>query len=589
MGGLSLPILRTEIAERDWDEVDIVLITGDAYVDHPSFGTAVIGRVLEAQGYRVAVLSQPDWHGTDDFRRFGRPRLFFGISSGNMDSMINKYTALRKVRNDDAYSEGGRPFKRPDRAAIVYAQRAREAYGGVPVILGGIEASLRRFAHFDYWSDSIRRSILLDAKADLLVYGMGEGQITEIAGRLARGESIHEMRNVRGTIFSPGERDKHEPEDAVTLPSFEEVAAHPASMARATRILYENANPFWARGLVQYHGKRPVIQTPPPLPLSEGEMDAIYELPYTRRPHPLYREPIPAYEAVKHSVTIMRGCFGGCSFCSIALHQGPFIQNRSENAVVREVERMTSNPRFDGTVTDLGGPTANMYGMRGLEGELCKRCTRFSCIYPRFCPNLNADHGRLIELMKRVRNTSGVDRLFIASGIRMDLALVSEAYVRAVAVHHTGGHLKVAPEHVSDQVLKAMRKPGVGVFEAFQRLFLRFSREAGKKQYLVPYLIASHPGTTLDHALELALYLKGHGLRPRQIQDFIPSPMSVATAMYVSGRDPFSEKPLSVPGGEREKRLYRALAHYFKPENREIISTSLRRMGRGAIVRKLLS
>jgi uncharacterized radical SAM protein YgiQ len=580
MNETCLPCTSEEVRARSWDEVDIVLVTGDVYVDHPSFGTAVIGRVLEEAGFRVAVLSQPGWNDSRDFERYGRPRLFFGISSGNMDSMINRYTALKKIRNDDAYSEGGEPFRRPDRAAVVYAQRAREAFRDVPIVLGGIEASLRRFAHYDYWSDRIRRSILLDAKADLLVYGMGESQVAAIAERLAAGEGVAAIRDLRGIMFAPLEREDFVPDHAVPLPSFEEIARDKEAYNIATMLVYEHANPFRAKTLVQYHGNRPVVQLPPPLPLSEEEMDRIYDLPYTRKPHPSYQRPIPAFEMIRNSIAIMRGCFGGCSFCSIALHQGSFVQQRSESSVVREVERCASDPNFDGTITDLGGPTANMYGMKGRDLERCASCNRLSCLFPRHCSNLNTDHDRLIELMKKVRRVRGVNHLFIASGIRMDLANLSERYIREIASHHTSGHLKVAPEHVSPGVLNLMRKPALRTFEDFYRLFSRFSREAGKEQYLVPYLIASHPGTTLERALELALYLKDHGYRPRQIQDFLPSPMSVATAMYYTGKDPISGKAVAVPRGEREKKLYRALVHYFKEENRDLICRSLRRLGK---------
>jgi uncharacterized radical SAM protein YgiQ len=587
MSETCLPCTAEEVRARGWEQVDVVLVTGDAYVDHPSFGTAVIGRVLEEAGFRVAVLSQPCWNDKRDFEQFGKPRLFFGISSGNMDSMINRYTALKKIRNDDAYSEGGEPFKRPDRAAIVYAQRAREAFRDVAIVLGGIEASLRRFAHYDYWSDRIRRSILLDAKADLLVYGMGESQVAAIATRLAAGEDVHTIRDLRGTMFAPLEREHPGPQHEVLLPSFEEIVRDPDAYNRATRLVYEEVNPFRAKPLVQYHGNRPVVQLPPPLPLSEEEINRIYDLPYTRKPHPSYRRPIPAFEMIRNSITIMRGCFGGCSFCSIALHQGSFVQQRSEGSVLREVERIVSDPGFDGTITDLGGPTANIYGMKGLDEEHCARCKRLSCLFPRLCPNLNTDHDRLIELMKKVRRMNGVNHLFVASGIRMDLANLSERYIREIASHHTSGHLKVAPEHVSPGVLNLMRKPSPGTFETFYRLFSRFSREAGKEQYLVPYLIASHPGTTLERALELALYLKDHGYRPRQIQDFLPSPMSVATAMYYTGKDPFSGKAVAVPKGEREKKLYRALVHYFKEENRDLIYRSLRRLGKGEWAKRL--
>jgi len=583
-----LPLTAEELKERGWDYVDVVLITGDAYVDHPSFGTAVIGRTLEKAGFRVAVLSQPDWHSKIAFQTFGRPRLFFGISAGNMDSMVNRYTALRKVRNDDAYSEEGAPFKRPDRSVIVYAQRAREAFSDVAVIIGGVEASLRRFAHFDYWQNRIRRSILLDARADLLVYGMGEYQIIQIANRLAQKVKIDRIRDIRGTLFALREGERAPFEHGLELPSFEEVSENHNRFNRATRLVYEHANPYTGRPLIQYHGKRPVVQLPPPPPLTEREMDRIYNLPFTRKPHPSYTQAIPAYEMIKNSITIMRGCFGGCSFCSIALHQGKFVQSRSAHSVLREAEQLTGDTDFDGTITDLGGPTANMYSMGGVDEKRCKDCSRLSCVYPGICANLDTDHSKLISLMKQVRSVTGVKNLFIASGIRMDLALRDRAYIAEIAQEHTSGHLKVAPEHISKTVLKVMRKPSRRVFEEFRKLFDAYSSQAGKEQYLIPYLIASHPGTTIDSALELALYLRERGYRPRQIQDFLPSPMSLATAIYLTGRDPFTGEEIPVATREAEKRLYRALLHYFKKENREYIRVSLLKLHRGEFVKRLL-
>jgi len=567
-----LPLTAREVKDAGWDSVDIVLVTGDAYIDHPAFGIAVIGRALESEGYRVAILSQPDWRTSHDFKRFGQPNLFFGISSGNMDSMVNKYTALRKVRNDDAYSEGGRAFKRPDRAVIVYAQRAREAYRNVPIILGGVEASLRRLAHYDYWSNSVRRSILLDAKADLLVYGMAERQITEIANRLSKGEKIHDIRNIRGSLFALGEREAENGAQVGTieLPSFEEVRDDPDAFNRATRIVYENTNPYTASSLLQRHAKRAVVQTPVPFPLSQNEIDRIYTFGFSRRPHPSYKKPIPAYEMIKSSVTIMRGCFGGCSFCSIALHQGRFVQSRSPDSVLSELRWLAGSPNFPGTITDLGGPTANMYMMEGKNKKTCRRCTRQSCLYPDICTNLNTDHGPLLALMKAGFNIRGIRNLFVSSGVRMDLALKSKKYIKQLTTRHTCGRLKVAIEHVSDQVLGAMRKPGTGFFEKFSNLFYLYTHKAGKRQYIIPYLIVSHPGTTLESAVQLAVYLKNHGLRPREVQDFLPTPMSIATAMYHTGKDPFTGKKMHVARREREKRLFRALAQYYKPENQAV-------------------
>ena len=586
-----LPMTPDEVRDAGWDGVDVVLVTGDAYVDHPSFGAAVIGRTLQKQGYTVAILSQPDWRSCEDFRTFGKPRLFFGITSGNMDSMINKYTALRKVRNDDAYSEGGEPFRRPDRAAIVYGCRAREAFKDVPVVMGGIESSLRRFAHYDYWSDEIRRSVLLDAKADLLVYGMGERQAVEIARRLSGGEDIRAMRDIPGTMYPLAGSGASPPSpgpNVLYLPAFEEVKSDPEMFSLATKLIIEKAAPYGAastasatapRLLVQTHGKKAVVQVGPPPPLTTGQMDALYELPYTRKPHPRYVRPIPAFTMIRNSVTAMRGCFGGCSFCAIALHQGRDIQSRSPSSIVREMERIASSKGFDGTITDIGGPTANMYMMGGRDRLRCARCTRPSCLYPAVCPNLNTDHGPLIRLLRRARRVRGVKHVFVSSGIRMDLALRSPEYIEEVARHHTGGRMKVAPEHVSERVLNLMKKPGIEVFERFVRLFEKFSPDKGDRS-VVPYIITSHPGTTITEAAELSRYLQKNGYRPREVQDFIPSPMTVSTSMYRTGIDPFSGKRIYVPRGEREKRLFRKLAQYFKPENRHTVARVLAERGR---------
>ena len=582
------PLTPDEMTARGWDYVDVVLVTGDAYVDHPSFGIAVIARVLEKHGFRVAILSQPDWHSKAAFQSFGPPRLFFGISAGNMDSMVNRYTALKKVRNDDAYSEGGAPFKRPDRAVIVYAQRAREAYRDVAIIIGGVEASLRRFAHFDHWQNRIRRSILLDSRADILVYGMAEHQVVTIAKGLAKHKDIGKLRDIRGTLFALREGERPPFEHGVVIPSFKKVSENHDRFNMATRLIYEHTHPFRGQPLIQYHGRRPVVQLPPPHPIGEQEMDAIYDLPFTRKPHPSYTLPIPAYEMIKNSITIMRGCFGGCSFCSIALHQGKFVQSRSKASILREARLIAGDADFDGTITDLGGPTANMYTMKGKDDLLCESCARLSCLHPERCSNLNTDHERLIDLMRQVRRVKGIKNLFIASGIRMDLALEHKAYINEIATHHTSGHLKVAPEHVSKSVLRAMRKPAREVFEEFRNLFDTASSRAGKEQYIIPYFIASHPGTTIDCALELALYLKEKGYRPRQIQDFLPSPMSLATAMYLSGTDPFTGREIPVPRGEGERRLYRTLLHYFKRENREYIRRSLLKLNKARFVDLLL-
>ena len=561
-----LPMFRHELAARGWDEVDVVFVTGDAYVDHPSFAMAILGRVLEAAGFSVGIVSQPDWRKVDDWRRFGRPRLFFAISAGNMDSMINHYTANKKVRNDDAYSPGGRIGLRPDRATLSYCQRAREAYPGVPVIAGGVEASLRRLAHYDYWSDKVRRSILLDSKADLVVYGMGEELILEIARRLDAGQTVKELRDMRGVTYALGASEKP-PADALVLPSFEHVCADKPTFAEATRIIHNETNPYNARRLVQFHDKQAIVCNPPRFPVSERSMDVIYGLPYTRRPHPSYQEPIPAFEMIKDSVTIMRGCFGGCTFCSITTHQGRIIQSRSQQSVLEEIREMGRDPKFKGTVSDVGGPTANMYQMKCTRPEVEAICRRQSCVHPTICKLLGTDHGPLVELMKAARETPGIKKVLVASGIRMDLARRSPEYMQELVRHHVGGHLKVAPEHTDPEVLMKMRKPANDDFEKFAEVFDRESQKAGKKQYIVPYFIASHPASGLDAMIHLAVFLKQNGYRPDQVQDFIPAPFDVATAMYYTGIDPFTKKPVYVAQHLRDRKLQRALMQFFKPEN----------------------
>ncbi len=555
-----------EAKARGWDELDIVFITGDAYIDHPSFAMAILGRVLEAAGFRVGIVSQPDWQKVDDWRRFGRPRLFFGISAGNMDSMINHYTANKKVRNADAYSPGGRIGLRPDRATLGYCQRAREAYPGVPVIAGGVEASLRRLAHYDYWSDKVRRSILLDCKADLLAYGMGEETILEIARRLDRGDSVKDLRDMRGVTYALGASEKP-PEDSLVLPTFEQVVADKPAFAEATRMIHNETNPYNAKRLVQWHDRQAIVCNPPPFPLSQASMDVIYELPYTRRPHPTYTEPIPAFGMIKDSVTIMRGCFGGCTFCSITTHQGRIIQSRSKDSVLSEIREMTADPKFKGTISDIGGPTANMYEMKCSKPEVEAVCRRQSCVHPTICKLLGTDHKPLIDLMKEARETPGIKKVLVASGIRMDLARRSKEYMQELARHHVGGHLKVAPEHTDPDVLMKMRKPSNDDFEKFAEVFDRESKKAGKKQYIVPYFIASHPASGLDAMINLAVFLKQSGYRPDQVQDFIPAPFDVATAMYYTGIDPFTKKPVYIARQLRDRKLQRALLQFFKPEN----------------------
>jgi uncharacterized radical SAM protein YgiQ len=568
----ALPMSRQEMLDRGWDSVDVVFVTGDAYVDHPSFAMAILGRVLEAAGFRVAILSQPDWHSCEPWRQFGRPRLFFAISAGNMDSLINHYTANRKLRNDDAYSPGGKIGLRPDRATLPYCHRAREAFPGVPIIAGGVEASLRRLAHYDYWSDTVRRSILLDAKADLVVYGMGEDAIVEIARRLAAGKNLRDLRGMRGVAYALGASETPPAQlfgkEVLRLPSYAEVKGDKLLFAEATRIIHINTNPHNAHALLQFHDRQAVLANPPPLPLSEKEMDAIYDLPYTRRPHPSYREPVPAFEMIKDSVTIMRGCFGGCTFCSITAHQGRIMQSRSQESVLGEVRKMAADPEFPGVISDIGGPTANMYQMRCSRPEVEAKCKRLSCIHPSICKLLGTDHGPLIDLMRKARTEPGISKVFVSSGIRMDLAQLSPEYMKELATHHVGGRLKVAPEHTDPTVLATMKKPSIDNFGTFARDFKKASAEAGKpKQGLVPYFIASHPGSDLHAMIDLALFLKRNGYRPDQVQDFIPAPFDIATALYYTGIDPFTKQQVYVAKGLRDRKMQRALMQFFKPEN----------------------
>jgi uncharacterized radical SAM protein YgiQ len=576
---------RAEMAVRGWDEVDVVFVTGDAYVDHPSFAMALLGRLLESEGFRVAILSQPDWHSCEPWRTFGRPRLFFAISAGNMDSMINHYTANRKVRNDDAYSPDGQIGRRPDRATLAYCQRAREAYRGVPVIAGGVEASLRRIAHYDYWSDQVRRSILLDCKADLLVFGMGERAIVEIARRLAAGERARDMREMRGVAYRLGAKESPPTQDTLLLPSYEQVVSDKWAFAEMTKISHNETNPHNARRLTQYHDRECVVANPPALPLSQAEMDKVYGLPFTRKPHPGYgRRRIPAYEVVKDSVQIMRGCFGGCTFCSITAHEGRIIQSRSPESVLAEIRQMAADPDFKGVISDIGGPTANMYQMRCQRPEVEAKCRRLSCVHPTICKLLGTDHGPLVQLMKSSRQEPGVKKVLVASGIRMDLARRSPEYMRELAAHHVGGHLKVAPEHTDNDVLAAMKKSTVDDFQKFAGEFKKESQRAGKQQFLVPYFIASHPGSTLDSMIDLALFLKRNHYQPDQVQDFIPSPFDIAACMFYTGLDPFTKKPVSVARHLRDRKLQRALLQFFKPENYFEVRRALEQAGRRDLI-----
>ena len=600
MGTLFLPTSRADLDARGWREVDIVIVSGDAYVDHPAFGPVLIARFLEGRGFKVGVIAQPDWRSAEPFRGLGKPRLFFGVSAGNLDSMLNRLTAQKKNRSEDQYSPGGRTSCRPDRASVVYAQRCREAYPGAPIILGGIEASLRRIAHYDYWSDTVRRSMLLDAKADMLVFGMGERPIWEVADRLNRGERIDQIRDARGTAFpiSDAEMQRHEADPArmvadrkvVVLPSYEDVATDKRAFAEMSRKFQLETNPGNARPLAQRHAKRGIYFNPPALPLEDGpgsggvSMDELYDLPFTRVPHPMYAERIPAYDTVKHSLVLMRGCFGGCTFCSITEHEGRVIQNRSAESVLREIRALRRQGDFRGTITDLGGPTANMYRLACKSPDIEAKCRRLSCVHPGVCENLKTDHGPLIQLMRRVREEDGVKHVFIASGVRYDLAERSPEYVEELARHHVGGQLSVAPEHVSPRVLEKMKKPGIESYERFQAMFACASRDAGKEQYDIPYFISGHPGSTLEDMVELALWLKKNGRRPRQVQDFIPTPMAMATCMYYTGIDPLTMQPVYTATGLRAKKLQKALLLYWSPEQWPLAREALREAGRADLI-----
>jgi len=599
-----LPMNQADLDERGWDAVDIVIVTGDAYVDHPAFGPVLIARFLEARGFRVGLISQPDWQSADAFQALGRPRLFFGVSAGNLDSMLNRLTSQKKNRGEDQYSPGGDTRRRPDRASMVYAQRCRQAYKGVPVILGGIESSLRRIAHFDYWSETVRRSILVDSKADMLIFGMGERPVWEVAKRLAAGEAIREIRDVRGTAWTArkaelpqlleGRANRASPQDRgiVVLPSYEEVRDDRFAYARMAKAFQKETNPGNARPLLQAHGDNAVYYNPPAFPLDDdaGEsaesisMDSLYDLPFNRVPHPSYSQPIPAYETVKHSVVLMRGCFGGCTFCSITEHEGRIIQSRSKASVLREIRELRRSGDFRGTITDLGGPTANMYKMKCVDPEIEASCKRLSCVHPTICKNLQTDHQPVIEVMEAVRQAEGVKHVFIASGVRYDLAERSPEYVEALATHHVGGHLSVAPEHSSDRVLAKMKKPGIAAFERFREMFKRASAQAGKDQYDIPYFISGHPGCGLDEMIELALWLKSQGYRPRQVQDFIPTPMSIASAMYHTGLDPFTGEEVHVAKGLREKKLQKALLLYWSRDWWDLAREALTEAGRTDLI-----
>jgi uncharacterized radical SAM protein YgiQ len=657
-----LPTSRAEMDKLGWDSCDVVLITGDAYIDHPSFGMALIGRLLEKQGFRVGIISQPDWLSAEPFRALGKPNLYFGVTAGNMDSMVNRYTSDRKIRSEDAYTPDGEPNKRPDRALTVYAQRAREAYPDANVVIGSIEASLRRIAHYDYWSDKVRRSVLPDSKADILLFGNAERALVALTHRLAAGESIKAIRDLRGTAFmvpsgwkpaddwteanstrvdTPGRIEPHpdpyemktkEPsacgtdnkqadgaskpveqpvqvirmlsreerqaalkeqrnKSVVRLPSYDVIKDDPVMYAHASRVFHLESNPGNARALVQAHGERDVWLNAPPLPLAMDEMDGVYDLSYARAPHPSYgKARIPAWEMIRFSVNIMRGCFGGCTFCSITEHEGRIIQSRSEPSILREIELIRDKTKgFTGTISDLGGPTANMYRLACKDKKIEESCRRLSCVYPTICSNLNTDHSKLIRLYRKAREIPGVKKILISSGLRYDLAVRSPEYVKELVTHHVGGLLKIAPEHSEDGPLSKMMKPGMGAYEEFKRLFDRFSKEAGKEQYLIPYFIAAHPGTTDEDMLNLALWLKKNNFRLDQVQTFMPTPMALATTMYHTRKNPLHKVTEDSEGVEtvrtgKIRRLHKAFLRYHDPANWEILREALQRMGRSDLI-----
>ena len=652
-----LPTTREEMDQLGWDSCDIVLVTGDAYVDHPSFGMAVVGRVLEAQGFRVGIIAQPDWTSVEDFQKLGQPNLYYGVAAGNMDSMINRYTADRKIRHDDAYTAGNIGGKRPDRAVIVYSQRCREAFPGVPIVIGSIEASLRRIAHFDYWSEKVRRSVIFDAKADILLYGNAERAIVELSHRLADGESITDLRDIRGTayvvselpndiemvdessfepkagtkgkinvvsldttiaeanpyeqvpdavaagdgsektiydleqVYVPDETSDNPFASFIKLPSYETVKNDKVLYSHTSRIFHRETNPYNAKPLAQAHGDRYIWLNPPPIPLATDEIDSVFGLPYQRVPHPSYGdEKIPAYEMIRFSVNIMRGCFGGCTFCSITEHEGRIIQSRSKESILAELENIRDKtPGFTGVISDLGGPTANMWRLGCKSAEIEASCKRPSCVYPGICKNLNTDQTPLIDLYREARATDGVKKVLIASGLRYDLAVKTPEYVKELVTEHVGGYLKIAPEHTETGPLSKMMKPGMGTYDEFKEMFERFSKEAGKKQYLIPYFIAGHPGTSLEDMLNLALWLKRNGFKADQVQNFYPSPMATATAMYHSGKNPLrrvrsdSEDVTTAMGG-RQRRLYKAFLRYHDPDNWPMLREALKKMGRKDLI-----
>ncbi|WP_353667768.1 YgiQ family radical SAM protein [Marinomonas sp. THO17] len=641
-----LPTTREEMDALGWDSCDVIIVTGDAYVDHPSFGMAVLGRLLESKGYRVGIIDQPNWRNADDFMRLGRPNLYFGITAGNMDSMINRYTADLKVRNDDAYTPYGEGGKRPDRAVIVYSQRCKEAFNDVPVMIGGIEASLRRIAQYDYWSDEVRRSVLIDSTADILLYGNAERAMLEVTHEIAMGKSMKELTHIRGTtiirdtppggfteidstrvdwpgkidkIYSPyeyipeGKCQTNEESDVmpirvipaplrrgekldaektyIRLPSFEKVSKDPVLYAHTSRILHLESNPHNARALIQKHGKKEIWVNPPPIPLETDEMDGVFDLPYARVPHPKYKKArIPAYDMIKTSINIMRGCFGGCTFCSITEHEGRVIQSRSHESILNEIEDIKAKvPGFTGHISDLGGPTSNMYTLNCKDDEIQASCRKLSCVYPTICSNLNTDHSPTTELYRKTRAIEGIHTVSIASGLRYDLAVEDPEYVRELVTYHVGGLLKIAPEHSETETLSKMMKPGMGSYDRFKRMFDKYSKEAGKKQHLIPYFIAAHPGSSDEDMMNLAVWLKTHDFKPDQVQTFYPSPMSLATAMYHSSKNPlkqvtYKSEDVYTPKDYEQRRVQKGFLRYHDPSNWQALRDTLIKMGRSDLI-----
>lgn len=589
-----IPTTREEIAQRGWRELDVIFVSGDAYIDHPAFGVPLLARWLEKHGFRVGIIAQPDWRTKDAFMALGRPRLCFAVSAGAMDSMVAHYTPARKLRHDDAYTPGNRHGARPNRAVIIYTSRLKEAYRDVPVIIGGIEASLRRFAHYDFWEDKVRRSIIFDAKADLLIYGMAERPLLEVVERLNAGEQVQAIRTVRGTCRVAGKSECPEyfkagrKEDVLEISSYEESASDKTLFAEAFRMASHEQNPRSARTIVQRHGDRLLVSTPPALPLSEADMDAIYALPFEKAPHPSYQEPITAWEQIKSSITSHRGCFGGCAFCAIAMHQGKTIQSRSENSIVAEVRELVDKVWFRGSISDVGGPTANMYGLSCGNGDANSTCRRASCLFPAICKHLASNDRQAVTLLRKVRAVEGVKHVAVSSGVRYDLMERQAAYFQELVGHHVSGLLKVAPEHFVEHVTDLMRKPGRKAFETFLRRFRDESERIGKRQQIVPYLISGHPGCTLSDMLELTLALKALGFKVEQVQDFTPTPGSLATCMFYTGIDPDSGKAVYVPRSDREKGLQKALLLWHLPAERNKVLEALRELGREDMAEVLL-